>query len=116
MSSHFFSYLLSNVACMHNQVVQIRLVGPRWKTNQQTVPEPLDYDPSEGQDWNWEDYEWLVWVDHAILFWIVDASRVVLKNLSFSHEAHLGLLEGSDRTHQHILQHFSTSFNFIFPP
>ena len=25
--------------------------------NQQTVREELDYDPSEGQDWNWEDYE-----------------------------------------------------------
>ena len=23
----------------------------------ETVSEPLDYDPSEGQDWNWEDYE-----------------------------------------------------------
>ena len=27
--------------------------------NQQTVREELVYDPSEGQDWNWEDYEWL---------------------------------------------------------
>ena len=25
--------------------------------NQQTVREELDYDPREGQDWNWEDYE-----------------------------------------------------------
>ena len=25
--------------------------------NQQTVREELEYDPSEGQDWNWEDYE-----------------------------------------------------------
>ena len=25
--------------------------------NQQTVREELDYDPSEGQDWNCEDYE-----------------------------------------------------------
>ena len=25
---------------------------------QQTVIEKLDYDPSEGQDWNWKDYEW----------------------------------------------------------
>ena len=25
--------------------------------NQETVFEELDYDPSEGQDWNWEDYE-----------------------------------------------------------
>ena len=24
--------------------------------NQQTVREELGYDPSEGQDWNWEDY------------------------------------------------------------
>ena len=24
---------------------------------QETVREELDYDPSEGQDWNWEDYE-----------------------------------------------------------
>ena len=24
--------------------------------NQQTVRAELDYDPSEGQDWNWEDY------------------------------------------------------------
>ena len=24
---------------------------------QQTEVEELDYDPSEGQDWNWEDYE-----------------------------------------------------------
>ena len=23
--------------------------------------ETLDYDPSENQDWNWEDYEWLDW-------------------------------------------------------
>ena len=25
--------------------------------NQQYLVEELDYDPSEGQDWNWEDYE-----------------------------------------------------------
>ena len=25
--------------------------------NQETVFEELDYDPSEGQDWNWEDFE-----------------------------------------------------------
>ena len=25
--------------------------------NQQTVREELDYDPSQGQGWNWEDYE-----------------------------------------------------------
>jgi len=25
--------------------------------NQETIIEPLDDDPSEGQDWNWEDYE-----------------------------------------------------------
>ena len=25
--------------------------------NRQTVREELDYDPSEGQDWNWENYE-----------------------------------------------------------
>ena len=25
--------------------------------NQSTTLEELDYDPSEGQDWNWEDYE-----------------------------------------------------------
>ena len=25
--------------------------------NQQTVREELGYDPSEGQDWNWKDYE-----------------------------------------------------------
>ena len=24
---------------------------------QKTVAEELDYDPSEGQDWNWKDYE-----------------------------------------------------------
>ena len=24
---------------------------------QQTMREQLDYDPSEGEDWNWEDYE-----------------------------------------------------------
>ena len=24
---------------------------------QESVREPLDQDPSEGQDWNWEDYE-----------------------------------------------------------
>ena len=24
---------------------------------QKTVAKELDYDPSEGQDWNWEDYE-----------------------------------------------------------
>ena len=24
---------------------------------QETIREPLDEDPSEGQDWNWEDYE-----------------------------------------------------------
>ena len=22
-----------------------------------SIMEDLDYDPSEGQDWNWEDYE-----------------------------------------------------------
>ena len=25
--------------------------------SQDSIPEELDYDPSEGQDWNWEDYE-----------------------------------------------------------
>jgi hypothetical protein len=25
--------------------------------NQQYLVEELDYDPSEGHDWNWEDYE-----------------------------------------------------------
>ena len=25
--------------------------------SQDSIPEKLDYDPSEGQDWNWEDYE-----------------------------------------------------------
>ena len=25
--------------------------------SQDSLPEELDYDPSEGQDWNWEDYE-----------------------------------------------------------
>ena len=25
--------------------------------SQESVIEELDYDPSEGQDWNWEDYE-----------------------------------------------------------
>ncbi len=25
--------------------------------NQETIIEPLDDEPSEGQDWNWEDYE-----------------------------------------------------------
>ena len=24
---------------------------------QESVGEELDYDPSEGQDWNWEDYD-----------------------------------------------------------
>tara|TARA_X000000950_G_scaffold32222_1_gene34759 strand:+ start:1052 stop:1228 length:177 start_codon:yes stop_codon:yes gene_type:complete len=24
---------------------------------QESIGEELDYDPSEGQDWNWEDYE-----------------------------------------------------------
>ena len=24
---------------------------------QKTASEELDYDPSEGQDWNWKDYE-----------------------------------------------------------
>ena len=28
---------------------------------QQMVRQELDYDPSKGQDWNWEDYEWLDW-------------------------------------------------------
>ena len=25
--------------------------------SQDSIPEELDYDPSEGQDWTWEDYE-----------------------------------------------------------
>ena len=25
--------------------------------SQDSIPAELDYDPSEGQDWNWEDYE-----------------------------------------------------------
>ena len=25
--------------------------------NQESIAEDLNYDPSEGQDWNWEDYE-----------------------------------------------------------
>ena len=25
--------------------------------SQDSIPDELDYDPSEGQDWNWEDYE-----------------------------------------------------------
>ena len=26
--------------------------------NQETVFEEIDDDPSEGQEWNWKDYEW----------------------------------------------------------
>ena len=26
--------------------------------SQESVIEELDYDPSEGQDWNWEDFDW----------------------------------------------------------
>ena len=26
---------------------------------QESIPVELDYDSSEGQDWNWKDYEWL---------------------------------------------------------
>ena len=26
--------------------------------SQESVIEELDYDPSEGQDWNWEDSDW----------------------------------------------------------
>ena len=29
--------------------------------NQQTVRKELDYTPSEGKDWNWENYERLDW-------------------------------------------------------
>ena len=33
---------------------------------QESVKEELDYDPSEGQDWDWEDCEWLGWEDYTI--------------------------------------------------
>ena len=26
---------------------------------QESIGEKFDYDPSEGQNWNWVDYEWL---------------------------------------------------------
>ena len=40
----------------------------------------------------------------------------MLKNLSLSHEGHLEVVKGSDKTHQHILQRLATSFDFIFSP
>ena len=33
---------------------------------QESRREELDYDPSEGQDWNWEDYEWVLGIDYEI--------------------------------------------------
>ena len=82
--------------------------------NQETVFEEIDEDPSEGQDWNWEDYDWWGLGDQTILFWRVGVSGDALKIFSLSHEAHLEPLSGSDRTHQHILHRLATSFNFIF--
>ena len=41
----FFS-LMTAVKYKENKVI-----------NQETISEPLDDDPSEGQDWNWEDYD-----------------------------------------------------------
>ena len=37
-------------------------------------------DPSEGQDWNWEDYEWLDW-GVLDLFRVADGFILALKNL-----------------------------------
>ena len=39
-----------------------RMTAIHYKNNkiieQKTNAQLLDFDPSEGQDWNWEDYEW----------------------------------------------------------
>ena len=45
-SADIFNAVMTAIAYKNGKVI-----------NQQTVREELDYDPSEGQDWNWEDYE-----------------------------------------------------------
>ena len=45
-NTEIFNSVMTAITCKNGKVV-----------NQQTVREELDYDPSKGQDWNWEDYE-----------------------------------------------------------
>ncbi|MEC8436419.1 MAG: hypothetical protein VXZ27_11435 [SAR324 cluster bacterium] len=47
---------ISNVEMFYSVMTAITYKNGK-VVNQQTVREELDYDPSEGQDWNWEDYE-----------------------------------------------------------
>ena len=46
---------------IHEDVFFSLMTAVKYKDNkviiQETISEPLDDDPSEGQDWNWEDYE-----------------------------------------------------------
>ena len=48
--------------------------------NQETVFEELDYDPSEGQKWNWEDYKWLA--QTKILRRVLMKKIITCQNLS----------------------------------
>ena len=45
-NTEFFNSVMTAITYKNGKVV-----------NQQTVREELDYDPSDGQDWKWEDYE-----------------------------------------------------------
>ncbi len=63
-------YESNDFLCMHRYVKENKSSDPiyyaivfiiKYKAGliltQESVREPLDQDPSEGQDWNWEDYE-----------------------------------------------------------
>ena len=46
---------------IHEEVFFSLMTAVKYKdqkvVNQETISEPLDDDPSEGQDWNWEDHQ-----------------------------------------------------------
>ena len=46
---------------IHAEIFEATLTAVTFKENQvyrqETIREEIDNDPSEGQDWNWEDYE-----------------------------------------------------------
>ena len=65
--------------------------------NQKYLIEELDYDPSEGQDWNWEDYEWAVWGVLG-LFQIADGFILALKNFWRGGKPHQGVFAQDDAT------------------
>ena len=67
-----------------------RMTAIHYKDNkiieQKTNAQLLDFDPSEGQDWNWEDYEWST-DKQSVGYEVVEIKEEIpaWKNQSFYH-------------------------------